>query len=449
MPTASSASYLLRAALPAIDAGDVFVSGLFVWRSIERKGAAGFLANRAVRLGVPFVVGMLVLMPLTYYAVFRLTTVIRASRALSKRGLRCRSGRRARCGVCGFCSHSTSPRWRSSGCGRTGWMLCSLGRLCPAHADDLLRRARRRFAPAVFAARPHLHAMGLARARAAFVAAAARAAICAVFLRRRFGGGRRSRQRSSPRRRQHQAACAALGHRRARVLRRGLGAMGVITQRGPAPIVQFLADIVVVLYAATALSRAARLRPQIHPSRAAAARRDRLERIRRLFVYFFVLWTQYLLLGVNLSAVLKVVAVFAVSLSLSWIASGLLCMPLRGSAAVSCAESGGCAPSSRAPPNNSIGLQPRPSPHADAGSSRRIRRTPLDFRLTGTYNLGRPVTTTPLWKDARYQEQTRAASRYAVTRERMFMEVCTMNGSDHLIGLIVVILAILSFFGLR
>src|SRR5690348_15542364 len=32
-----------------------FVSGLFVWRSIERKGAAGFLADRALRLGLPFV----------------------------------------------------------------------------------------------------------------------------------------------------------------------------------------------------------------------------------------------------------------------------------------------------------------------------------------------------------------------------------------------------------
>jgi glucans biosynthesis protein C len=104
----------------------------------------------------------------------------------------------------------------------------------------------------------------------------------------------------------------------------GLGAMGVITQRGPAPIVQFLADIVVVLYAATALlGLLGCFLKFIHRER---PRRDRLERIRRLFLYFFVLWTQYLLLGVNLFAVHKVVAVFAVSLSLSWIASELLCM---------------------------------------------------------------------------------------------------------------------------
>jgi hypothetical protein len=59
------------------------------------------------------------------------------------------------------------------------------------------------------------------------------------------------------------------------------------------------------------------------------------------------------------------------------------------------------------------------------------------------------VTTTPLWKDARYQEQTKAASRYAVTREQETFGGCAMNGLIYLIGLIVVVLAILSFFGLR
>lgn len=31
-----------------------FVSGLFVWRSLERKGVAGFLLGRLTRLGIPF-----------------------------------------------------------------------------------------------------------------------------------------------------------------------------------------------------------------------------------------------------------------------------------------------------------------------------------------------------------------------------------------------------------
>jgi peptidoglycan/LPS O-acetylase OafA/YrhL len=44
-----------------------FVSGLFVWRSLERKGAAGFLLGRLTRLGIPFLIGVIVLIPVAYY----------------------------------------------------------------------------------------------------------------------------------------------------------------------------------------------------------------------------------------------------------------------------------------------------------------------------------------------------------------------------------------------
>ena len=43
------------------------ISGLFVWGSLARKGAGRFLRDRLVRLGVPFVVGVVLLMPLAYY----------------------------------------------------------------------------------------------------------------------------------------------------------------------------------------------------------------------------------------------------------------------------------------------------------------------------------------------------------------------------------------------
>ena len=43
-----------------------FISGLFVWRSLDRKGAAGFLRDRALRLGVPLALSILVLAPLAY-----------------------------------------------------------------------------------------------------------------------------------------------------------------------------------------------------------------------------------------------------------------------------------------------------------------------------------------------------------------------------------------------
>lgn len=50
-----------------------FLSGLFVWRSLQRRGSRPFLVYRIVRLGVPFIVGVYVLIPLAFYPVFRVT----------------------------------------------------------------------------------------------------------------------------------------------------------------------------------------------------------------------------------------------------------------------------------------------------------------------------------------------------------------------------------------
>jgi peptidoglycan/LPS O-acetylase OafA/YrhL len=49
------------------------LSGLFVWPSLERKGGAGFLRERMLRLGVPFVVAAGFLMPLAYYPSYAVT----------------------------------------------------------------------------------------------------------------------------------------------------------------------------------------------------------------------------------------------------------------------------------------------------------------------------------------------------------------------------------------
>jgi surface polysaccharide O-acyltransferase-like enzyme len=46
------------------------ISGLFVWDSLARKGAATYLRDRAWRLGVPFLVSIFVLMPIAYYPTF-------------------------------------------------------------------------------------------------------------------------------------------------------------------------------------------------------------------------------------------------------------------------------------------------------------------------------------------------------------------------------------------
>ena len=47
-----------------------FLSGLFVWNSLQRKGGAAFLHERFLRLGIPFIVSAVVLAPLAYYPTY-------------------------------------------------------------------------------------------------------------------------------------------------------------------------------------------------------------------------------------------------------------------------------------------------------------------------------------------------------------------------------------------
>src|ERR1700733_4124635 len=50
-----------------------FLSGLFIWPSLRRKGVGNFLRARALRLGLPFLALIFMLMPIAYYASFKLT----------------------------------------------------------------------------------------------------------------------------------------------------------------------------------------------------------------------------------------------------------------------------------------------------------------------------------------------------------------------------------------
>ncbi|MBV8753285.1 MAG: acyltransferase [Hyphomicrobiales bacterium] len=50
-----------------------FLSGLFVWSSLRRKGPGQFLWDRFLRLGLPFLIGVYLLMPFAYYPVYRVT----------------------------------------------------------------------------------------------------------------------------------------------------------------------------------------------------------------------------------------------------------------------------------------------------------------------------------------------------------------------------------------
>ena len=49
------------------------LSGLFVWPSLARKGPAGYVRGRLLRLGLPFAVAATTLIPLAYYPSFRMT----------------------------------------------------------------------------------------------------------------------------------------------------------------------------------------------------------------------------------------------------------------------------------------------------------------------------------------------------------------------------------------
>jgi hypothetical protein len=51
-----------------------FVSGLFVWSSLQRKGNAAFVRERFRRLGIPFLFAAAIVAPVAYYPSYLLTT---------------------------------------------------------------------------------------------------------------------------------------------------------------------------------------------------------------------------------------------------------------------------------------------------------------------------------------------------------------------------------------
>src|SRR3974377_93374 len=47
-----------------------FLSGLFVWSSLKRKGRLAYMRDRLLRLGVPFVAVAMIITPLSYYPTY-------------------------------------------------------------------------------------------------------------------------------------------------------------------------------------------------------------------------------------------------------------------------------------------------------------------------------------------------------------------------------------------
>ena len=79
-----------------------FLSGMFVWKSLQRKGSGQFLRDRALRLGLPFIVAAAVVAPLAYYPAYLQTGAGGALRDTGSNGGRSATGPRARRGLCGF-----------------------------------------------------------------------------------------------------------------------------------------------------------------------------------------------------------------------------------------------------------------------------------------------------------------------------------------------------------
>ena len=100
------------------------LSGLFAWPSMMRKGARAFLADRALRLGLPFAVVVLLLMPITQYRPICKARRTPTSRITGGIGRPWRYGRAGRCGFCGCCWSATSGSPRSISCCADGARRC-------------------------------------------------------------------------------------------------------------------------------------------------------------------------------------------------------------------------------------------------------------------------------------------------------------------------------------
>ena len=305
-----------------------FISGLFVWPSLARKGEKIFLQDRLLRIGVPFALGAGLLMPLAYYPVYRVTAIDPSWPA--------------------FWSHWTALPFWPAGPMWFLWFLLGLNLIAAAlhrfvpRAGELLARIAARSA-----AEPGRFFVALVGVAAlAYVPVAGiftpwewvefgpfgvqpgPAAQYVVFFFAGLGLGAYGLERGL-------LASDAMLARRWGFWLAGMFAAFVLWivptalivngQVGPGPLLRIAADLAAVLFAASACFGliAAFLR-------FAVVRLPILDGVSEhaygiyLFHYLFVLWTQYLLLGIALPGVIKGFAVFVISAALSWAASAAL-----------------------------------------------------------------------------------------------------------------------------
>jgi glucans biosynthesis protein C len=306
-----------------------FLSGLFVWSSLKRKGAGGFLYDRILRLGLPFVVGVYLVMPLAYYPVYRVTAT---NTSWSE-----------------FWSHwmalpfwPSGPLWFLSFVLALNAVAAGLHRLFPRAGESLAGLA------AKAAAHPVRFFLVLAGISA--IAYVPLASIYPPWQWVRFGPIH-FQPAFAPQYVIYFFAGVVLGSYRldqgllgadAMSMRRwGRWVAGAVAafllwiiptalsvkgQSEPLPGLQLAADLGLVLYAPSACLGLAAIF-----MRFAAVPRPMLDGLSGhaygiyLFHYVFVIWTQYALLGVAMPGIVKGVIVFSVTLVLSWATTAVVC----------------------------------------------------------------------------------------------------------------------------
>jgi glucans biosynthesis protein C len=300
-----------------------FLSGLFVWPSLQRKGAPAFLYDRFVRLGVPFILGVYVLMPTAYYAVYRVTAVDP--------------------GWSAFWSHWLALPFWPAGPMWFLWLLfvfnvgVVLLHRVARRPIEILARAVANTTPIVF------FAVLVAVSGLIYLASAALfsplqwidigpfglqplfAPQYAIYLLAGLVVGANGLEGGllgpNLERRWIAWLTTAIGS-----FALWIAFMALIKNELAPPALQIAADIANAVFAASACLAAAAM-----SLRFAAARWPRFDSISEngygiyLFHYVFVLWAQYVLLSFQMPAIVKGVLAFCATVALSWAATAALC----------------------------------------------------------------------------------------------------------------------------
>ena len=302
-----------------------FLSGLFVWPSLRRKSAAVFLYDRFVRLGVPFALGVYLLMPVGYYAVYRETAVDPSWPA--------------------YWSHLTALPFWPSGPLWFLWILLALNTaaamlswLAPSAVDFLARMAAGATPNRLFVALAGLSALVTLAMSGLFTPwqwidygpFAFQPLLLPQYAIFFFFGlivGAQGLERGLF------GAEGTLGRRWGRWCLAAFVSFTVwitctaliVTGHG-VPGLQIVAELGQAMFAATACFAAAAtfLRFGAKPWPSFDSLSENSYGI-YLFHYAFILWAQYVLLSIALPAIAKGVIVFGVTLLLSWAVSAAIC----------------------------------------------------------------------------------------------------------------------------